>query len=120
MADIEKFVAGLEFNGDGVICAGRIADAGLRATVEDIIKSAGSVADLSGAAGVNREIADRFFAEAAAYAAWQAKGEGDAAILLLGEKTTAAAEAFHAVKTRSATISRAASWRRMTRAQPCR
>lgn len=98
MADIEKFVAGLEFNGDGVICAGRIADAGLRATVEDIIKCAGSVADLSGAAGVNREIADRFFAEAAAYAAWQAKGEGDAAILLLGEKTTAAAEAFHAVK----------------------
>lgn len=98
MADIEKFVAGLEFNGDGVICAGRIADAGLRATVEDIIKYAGSVADLSGEAGVNREIADRFFAEAAAYAAWQAKGEGDAAILLLGEKTTAAAEAFHAVK----------------------
>ena len=98
MADIEKFVAGLEFNGDGVICAGRIADAGLRATVEDIIKCAGSVADLSGEAGVNREIADRFFAEAAAYAAWQAKGEGDAAILLLGEKTMAAAEAFHAVK----------------------
>ncbi|MHB0927007.1 MAG: hypothetical protein ACYC1F_10945 [Gallionellaceae bacterium] len=98
MADIEKFVAGLEFNGDGVICAGRIADAGLRATVEDIIKCAGSLADLSGEAGVNREIADRFFAEAAAYAAWQAKGEGDAAILLLGEKTTAAAEAFHAVK----------------------
>jgi len=98
MADIEKFVAGLEFNGDGVICASRIADAGLRATVEDIIKSAGSVADLSGEAGINREIADNFFAEAAAYAAWQAKGESDAAILLLGEKTMAAAEAFHAVK----------------------
>ncbi|MDD5385545.1 MAG: hypothetical protein PHG89_11810 [Gallionella sp.] len=98
MADIEKFVAGLEFNGDGVICAGRIADAGLRATVEDIIKCAGSVADLSGEAGVNRDIADRFFAEAAAYAAWQAKGESDAAILLLGEKTMTAAEAFHAVR----------------------
>jgi len=98
MADIEKFVAGLEFNGDGVICAGRIDDVGLRATVEDIIKCAGSVADLSGAAGVNRDIAGRFFAEAAAYAAWQAKGDGDAAILLLGEKTTAAAEAFHAVR----------------------
>ena len=98
MADIEKFVAGLEFNGDGVICAGRIADAGLRATVEDIIKCAGSVADLSGEAGVNRDIADRFFAETAAYAAWQAKGDGDAAILLLGEKTTAAAQAFHAVR----------------------
>lgn len=98
MADIEKFVAGLEFNGDGVICAGRIADAGLRATVEDIIRCAGSVADLSGEAGINREIADRFFAEASAYAAWQAKGASDAAILLLGEKTLAAAEAFHAAR----------------------
>ena len=98
MADIEKFVAGLEFNGDGVICAGRIHDAGLRATVEDIIKCAGSVADLSGEAGINGEIADRFFVEAEAYAAWQAKGESDAAILLLGEKTTAAAQTFHAVK----------------------
>ncbi len=98
MADIEKFVAGLEFNGDGVICAGRIHDTGLRATVEDIIRCAGSAADLSGESGINREIADRFFAEAAAYAAWQAKGESDASILLLGEKTMAAAEAFHAVK----------------------
>jgi hypothetical protein len=98
MADIEKFVAGLEFNGDGVICAGRIADTGLRATVEDIIKCAGSAADLSGEAGIDREIAGKFFAEAAAYAAWQAKGEGDVVILLLGEKTMAAAEAFNAVK----------------------
>lgn len=97
MADIEKFIAGLEFNGDGVICAGRIRDAGLRAAVEDIIKCAGSVADMSGEAGINREIADRFFAEAAAYAAWQAKGDGDASIRLLGDKTIAAAEAFHAV-----------------------
>ncbi|HEU0220490.1 MAG TPA: hypothetical protein VFQ98_06805 [Gallionella sp.] len=98
MADIEKFVARLEFNGDGVICAGQVHDAGLRATVEDIIKCSGSVADLSCEAGINREIADKFFAEAAAYAAWQAKGESDASILLLGEKSMAAAEAFHAVK----------------------
>ncbi len=98
MADIEKFIAGLEFNGDGVICAGQVHDAGLRATVEDIIKCAGSVADMSGEAGINREIADKFFAEAAAYAAWQAKGESDAAILLLGKKSIAAAAAFHAVR----------------------
>jgi len=98
MADIEKFVAGLEFNGDGVICAGQVRDAGLRATIADIIKCSGSVADFSGEPGINQETADRFFAEAAAYAAWQTRGEGDAAILLLGEKTTAAAEAFHAVR----------------------
>lgn len=98
MADIEKFVAGLEFNGDGVICPGQIRDAGLRATVEDIIKYAGSVADLSGETGINQDIADRFFAEAVAYSDWQTQGEGDADIQFLGEKTQAAADAFHAVK----------------------
>jgi hypothetical protein len=98
MANIEKFVAALEFNGDGVICAKQIRDAGLRATAEDIIKCGGSVTDLSGEAGINQDISDKFFAEAAAYSNWRTRGEGDAAILLLGEKTFAAADAFHAVK----------------------
>jgi len=102
MADIEKFVAGLQFNGDGVVSAVQVADAGLRATVEDIIKCAGSVvdsvADLSGDVGVNQEIADRFVAEAQAYSDWYAQGEADAAILVLGDQTGAAADAFHAVK----------------------
>jgi hypothetical protein len=98
MADIEKLVAGLEFNGDGVVCAKQIRDAGLRATVEDINKCHGAVTDLSGEAGINQDISDKFFAEAAAYAAWQAEGERDAAILFLGDKTLAAATAFHAVK----------------------
>lgn len=98
MADIEKFVAGLEFNGDGVICAEQIDDDGLRATILDIIKCAGSVADMSGESGINSDIADNFFAEAAAYEGWHTKADGDAAILLLGEKTQAAADAFQAVK----------------------
>jgi len=98
MADIGKLVAGLEFNGDGVISAKQIRDAGLRATVEDIIKCGGSLADLSGNAGINQDISDKFFAEAVAYSSWQAEGEGDAAILFAGDKTLVAAEAFHAVK----------------------
>ncbi len=98
LADIEKLVAALEFNGDGVICAKQIRDAGLHATVEDIIKCSGSLADLCGEIGINQEIVDKFFAEAVAYANWRAKCENDAAILLLGDKTEAAAEAFHAVK----------------------
>ena len=98
MADIGKFVVALEFNGDGVICPGQIRDEGLRATVEDIIKCAGSAADLSSDVGINQDIADKFFAEAAVYLGWQAQGEGDAAIQFLGEKTMAAADAFHAVK----------------------
>lgn len=96
MADIEKFVAGLKFNGDGVICAGQIDDACLGATIEDILKCSGFAVDLSGEAGINRDIVGNFFTEAAAYAAWQPKG--DAAILSLGEDTMAAADAFQSVK----------------------
>ncbi|MBA2659163.1 MAG: hypothetical protein H0U72_06340 [Nitrosospira sp.] len=98
MADIEKFVAGLEFNGDGVVPPDRIADEGVRATVEDIIKCRGSIADVGGKAGVNQEISDAFFGEVTAYSDWQAKGDGDADIQFLGEKTQAAADIFHAVK----------------------
>ncbi len=98
MADIDKLVAVQEFNGDGVICAGRITDARLRAAVGDMIKCAGSVADLSGEAGINQEITDKFFAEAAAYSEWFAIGDDDDAILFLGEETHAAAAAFDAVK----------------------
>jgi hypothetical protein len=94
MADIENSWQ-VEFNGDGVICAGRIADAGLRATVEDIIKCAGSVADLSSEAGVNREIADRFLRGRRLCGC--ASQNSDAAILLLGEDHGGGG-GFHAVK----------------------
>jgi hypothetical protein len=98
MADIEKFLAGLEFNGDGVICAKQITEAGLRATVEDIVKSSGSVPDMSGESGISQEITDKFFSDASEFAEWYAKGEADADILLLGPGSQAAADALHAVK----------------------
>lgn len=98
MADIGQFVAGLQFNGDGVICAGQVEDIALRASVEDIIKCAGAVADLSGDNGLNQTIVDQFMADANAYADWYGKGEADAVILLLGEQTASAAAAFNAVK----------------------
>jgi hypothetical protein len=98
MADIEKFVAGLEFNGDGVVSAARIADEGLRATVEDILKCRGSVPDLSGEPGINQETSDSFFTEVAAYLDWQANADGDADVRFLGDRTGVLADAFHAVK----------------------
>ncbi|MEP7073030.1 MAG: hypothetical protein ABI727_02525 [Nitrosospira sp.] len=98
MADIEKFVAGLEFNGDGVIHTGQITDAGTRKTIEDIIKYRGSVPDLSGNAGIDQEISDAFFAEIAAYSDWQVSGNADGDIRFLGENTQAAADAFHAIR----------------------
>jgi hypothetical protein len=45
MANIEKFVAALTFNGDGVIAAKQIVDEGVRATVEAAMKCVGSIAD---------------------------------------------------------------------------
>ena len=98
MADIEKLLAALQFNGDGVICAGQVADTVLRATVEDITKTVGSVADMSGANGINQEICNKFFADAQAYASWYAKGEADAAILLLGADSQVAADALRAAQ----------------------
>ena len=98
MANVDKFLAGLQFNGDGVICAGQLADAGLRATVADIVKSSGSVADMSGGSGINLEITDKFFSDAGEFSGWYANGETDAAVLLLGADSEAAANALQTVK----------------------
>ncbi len=98
MDDIEKIVAGWEFNGDGVVAPLQVADGNLRATIEDIIKCSGSLPDRSGEQGISREISDKFFAEAQNYSDWYAKGESDPAILPLGEKTQEAAEVYAAIK----------------------
>lgn len=98
MGDIEQRLAHQTFNGDGVISAAQTGDAALSATVADIIKCAGQVMDMSGDAGVNQQIADKFFAAAAALSEWYAKGEADQAVLLLGDQTQGAVEAFQALK----------------------
>src|SRR5690348_1730252 len=74
MADIDKFVAGLEFNGDGVIDPADVSDPTIQAAIRDIIKCRGSVPEAGGKAGINQEISDSFFAEISAYADWLAKG----------------------------------------------
>lgn len=96
MNDIERFVAALAFNGDGVIAAQQIADASLRATIAAVMQCAGSVADLSGEAGINAELTERFFGDLQRYADWYRSA--DAMVLLLGEQTFAAAAAFDAVR----------------------
>ncbi len=96
--DIEKFVAAWQFNGDGIVAPKQVEDASLRGTLEDIIKYAGSVPDLSGDPGINQEITDKFFAEAAAYSDWYTRGESDTVILMLGDQTQDAADAFFAIK----------------------
>lgn len=97
MVDVEKLIASLQFNGDGVVCANQVRDAALRTTVEEIIRCVGSATDLSGAAGVNQALCEQFFGEAAAYADWQSAGEQDLDVLFLSDKTQAAADAFYAL-----------------------
>jgi hypothetical protein len=98
MDDIEKIVVALEFNGDGVVTAKQVANEKLRSTIKDAMTCIGAEVDLSGEAGINQDISDKFFTELTAYSEWYVKGTGDNAILFLGDNTAAAAEAFNAVK----------------------
>ncbi|MFA7399787.1 MAG: hypothetical protein WCZ98_04825, partial [Sideroxydans sp.] len=98
MADIEKFVSGLQFNGDGVVCAKQVGDTVLSATVADIANVSGSTPDMSGDMGINQDLSNQFFADAKAYLDWYAQGESDKGILLLGAETKAAAATLQAVK----------------------
>ncbi|HVW65389.1 MAG TPA: hypothetical protein VHB01_10270 [Nitrosospira sp.] len=96
--DIEKLVASLDFNGDGLISARQIEDTKLRGTVEDIIKYQGSVPDVNGEASINQETSDAFFAEIGAWHDWQSRGDSDADVCFLGKATGSAAAAFHEIE----------------------
>ncbi len=96
MHDIDHLLASLEFNGDGVIAPPQIADTAMRSMVEEAMQCVGSVADLSGAIGINAALNEQFFSELKNYATWHQTA--DATVLLLGENTAAAAAAFNAVQ----------------------
>lgn len=98
MADIEKFVAGLQFNGDGVVCAKQVSDVDLSLTITDISNISGSTPDMSGGEGISQDISNQFFLDAQAYSDWYAQGEADKGILLLGAGSKAAAATLQAVK----------------------
>jgi len=96
MADIGKLVAGQAFNGDGVVTPGQ--DAATSAIISDIIKCTGSTPDQSGEAGVDQALCEQFFAAVTGWMEWHKAAEIDPSILFLNEKTSDAADAFHAVK----------------------
>lgn len=98
-ADTAKIFAQTVFNGDGIVPADSAADDATKAAINDIIACVGSVPDRSGKPGVNADLVAKFFGEAAAFDAWQAKAETDAKVILpLGADTAAAAAATRAVK----------------------
>lgn len=77
IGDIEKLLASMQFNGDGVVCAKQITNVGLRASVTEIGKTLGTVTDLSGDQGINQTLTDQFFADAHTYVEWHKLSKAD-------------------------------------------
>lgn len=91
--DVERIYNGTPFNGDGIITVAAGADAATQSAIADIIECLGSEPDRSRKPGISQPIADRFFSEAASYAAWRAEADASrAALLPLGSATDSAAQ----------------------------
>ncbi len=100
VADTAKIFSGTQFNGDGVITAKSSADAALGQLIADIIATKGSVADRSGAVGIDQARIDAFFADCAAFSAWSAAGTAPA-VLPFGAGTAAALAAVKAIRAKA-------------------
>lgn len=96
--DTTRIFAQTNFNGDGIIPVDAAADDATKAVINDIIICLGAETDRSGKPGISQAKLDQFFTEAQAYTGWWKKGEGDKAVLPLGEATPAAVAAVKAVK----------------------
>jgi hypothetical protein len=92
---VTKAFATTTLNGDGIIIPESADDAALRTAIEDAIKCVGSVTDRSGKPGIDKPLAEQFFADIDTHAAWLASG---ASSRVLGAETDAAATAFRAVR----------------------
>lgn len=95
-SDTVRLFASTHFNGDGVITADSAETTDLKLLVAQIISTQGGVPDRSGAAGIDKARLDSFYADATAFAAWQAAG-ASADVLTLGAGTAAALAAVDAV-----------------------
>jgi hypothetical protein len=101
-SDANKIFVNTTLNGDGVIIPESATDDVTKSVINDIIACTGSLTDRSGKAGIDQAKADAFFAECAAFEAWNQKAEADKAnILPLGDATAAAAAAVRAIKAKA-------------------
>jgi len=98
-SDSVAIFAKTRFNGDGIITPDSTDDADLKAVIENAIKTVGSSTDRSGAAGINADQLEAFYAACTDYAAWLDAAEaGKAEIYPYGENTEAALAACEALK----------------------
>ena len=92
-ADIAAIFAKTRFNGDGIITEATAEDPQEKAAVAAAIATVGSLPDRSGAAGINAELIEKFYAALADYTAWQAA----AVEAPFGDKTDAVIAAYTAL-----------------------
>ncbi|MDH6165453.1 hypothetical protein M2282_000581 [Variovorax boronicumulans] len=100
IADRGELLSAMRFNGDGVITPETTQDDAVRATVQEIMRTHGSVPDRHKATpGVDRPRIEAFFAEVKAARDWHAKANAnDRTLMPLGEPTLAAADATRKVQ----------------------
>ena len=111
---ITKAFAETVLNGDGIVIPASTEEADLRKVIEDAIACVGSVVDRSGKPGIDQALADQFFAEVDARAAWIAR-RGDATACSATRPRPRPARCARSAR-RSRTTSRGAGSPRSTRA----
>lgn len=90
-------------NGDGVVSAVGAGDEAMAALIRDIVATLGGIPEVAGGEGVDEARLDAFLAEARAYLDWIAEARTEpnrARLMVLGEATPEAFDAFEAVAER--------------------
>lgn len=86
-------------NGDGIITDMSTEDADLKDVIASAAATVGSKTDRSGLAGVDADLVEKFYAELAAYSAWQAQYAGnEAEICPFGADTASAYATVESIK----------------------
>ncbi len=96
--DKKAILAAANYNGDGVITLSESNSPEMNACLKDMMTACGSVKDLGGEAGINREILDRFMKEGADLLAWRKQGDENLSTLPYGDHALSLFEAFSAVR----------------------
>jgi hypothetical protein len=71
-----------KFNGDGIIIPESSDDEDIKQTIEACISTIGSETDRSGAAGINQELIEAFYAECTGYSEWHKLAEENNTLIL--------------------------------------
>ena len=97
-ADSVKIFADTKYNGDGIITEASADDDSLKKLIATIIANVGKATDRSGADGVTKELIEEFYTEAADFTAWKNLSLNDSNLIPYGDNTTAARDAYYAIK----------------------